>query len=231
MRDVAKRWEQFIQYLALGLTQDLGRGVEAAWPKKLDPQARLDAVVRSLVDDGKLSAALRVPGAVGAIELEADLRTRLFSTAVEVPAPREGRAKTRITWLIRQLKDAPDSTRIEVRYPNARESVSHLLKDVREKPDKLLLPADLKREPKAFRISQSKEVGTKRGRGPGSFVLESKNQASEFYRSTVQQLHAWTASAPRLPASAEGTDEATPEPPPFTSPAERTFGDASLPEN
>ena len=171
-----------------------------------------------------------MPGAVASIDLEADLRARLFTTAVEVPAPREGRAKTRIAWLLRQLKEAPDTTRVGVRYPNARQSVAHLLKDVREKPDKLLLPADAKREPKLFRVSQAKEVGAKRGRGAGSFVLESKNQASDFYRSTVQHLRAWSASAPRLPAPGDATEEATPEPPPFSSSAERTFGDASLPE-
>ena len=163
-------------------------------------------------------------------ELEADLRTRLFTTAVEMPAPREGRARTRINWVLRQLKDAPDGTRIRVRYPNAKDSVAAILKDVREKPEKLLLPSDPKRDPRAFRIAQARDLGAKRGRGPGSFVLESKNQASDFYRTTVQQLRAWSASAPRLPAAAEASEEATPEPPPFSSPAERTFGDASLPE-
>jgi hypothetical protein len=74
-------------------------------------------------------------------------------------------------------------------------------------------------------------LGAKRGRGPGSFVLESKNQASEFYRTTLQQLHPWSASAPKLPAAdLAPTDEATPEPPPFSPPDERTFGDANLPE-
>ena len=230
VRQVVGRWEQFVQYLALGLTQDLGEEVEPLWPKKLDPAARLDAGVRALVDEGKLAAAIRVPGAIARLELEADLRTRLFTTAIEVAAPREGRPKTRVAWLLRQLKDAPDATRVRVRYPNAKDTVSAILRDVREKPEKLLLPTDAKREPKLFRIAQAKELGAKRGRGAGSFVLESKNQASDFYRTTVQQLHAWTASAPRLPAAAEPSDEATPEPPPFSSPAERTFGDASLPE-
>ena len=230
VRQVVARWEQFIEYLALGLTQDLGEEVLPLWPKKLDPAARLDAGIRALVDDGKLTAAIRVPGAVAPIELEADLRTRLFTTAVEVTGPREGRSKTRISWLLRQLKDAPDTTRVRVRYPNAKDTVSAILKEVRDKPEKLLLPSDPKRDPKLFRIAQAKELGTKRGKGTGSFVLESKNQASEFYRTTVQQLRAWSASAPRLPAAGEPSDEATPEPPPFSSPAERTFGSASLPE-
>ena len=35
---------------------------------------------KTLVDDGKLAASLRVPGAVGPIDLEADLRTRLYNS-------------------------------------------------------------------------------------------------------------------------------------------------------
>ena len=172
VRQVVARWEQFIEYLALGLTQDLGEEVVPLWPKKLDRAARLDAGIRALVDDGKLTAAIRVPGAIAAIELEADLRTRLFTTAVEVTGPREGRSKTRISWLLRQLKDARNTTRVRVRYPNAKDTVSAILKDVRDKPEKLLLLSDLKRDPKLFRIAQAKELGAKRGRGAGSFVLE-----------------------------------------------------------
>jgi hypothetical protein len=230
VRDVAKRWEQLIQYLALGLTQDLGRDVEPMWPKKVDPAARLEAAVRLLCSDGKLAASIRVPGAIAPVDLEADLRTRLFTTAVEVQAPKEGRAKTRISWLMRQLKDAPDALRVDARYPNARDSVTVPLKDLREKPDKLLLPSDLKREAKSFRISLARELGAKRGRGAGSFVLESKNQASDFYRSTVQLMRPWAAAAPRLPDAETVGADATPNPPPFSSTDERTFGDASEPQ-
>jgi hypothetical protein len=230
LRDVARRWEQFVQYLALGLTQDLGRAVEAVWAKG-DAGQRLELAARRLVDEGKLTGALRVPGAVGPLELEADLKTRLFTSGVELQAPREGKAKTRINWLVRQLKDAPDAARIHARYPNARDAVVLSLKEAREKPERLLLPTDKRRDPKAFRVTISKELGAKRGRGPGSFVLESRNQTSAFYRDVIQLLRPWAAPAPRLPeAAASASSEATPEPPPFSAPDERTFGEASLPE-
>jgi hypothetical protein len=143
VRDVASRWEQFVQYLALGLCQTLGRSVEAMWPRKLDAADRLDTAVRSLVDHGRLEATIRVPDAAAPIELSADLLTRLFITSVELAAPREGRAKTRINWIIRQLKDAPDGLRIEVRYPNAKETVSSTIKEARDRPDRLLSPRTL----------------------------------------------------------------------------------------
>src|SRR5215217_1253916 len=71
-------------------------------------------------------------------------------TGVAIEAPREGRAKPRINWLLRQLADAPADLRVEAAFPNARQTTSVLLADAREEPDKLLYPADAKREPRAF---------------------------------------------------------------------------------
>lgn len=76
-----------------------------------------------------------------------------------------------------------------------------------------------------------KELGGKRGRGPGSFVLEAKAQTSDFYRLIVQKLRPWTATPPRLPTPEGQTvpiDEQSSEPPPFASP-ERAFGEATEP--
>jgi hypothetical protein len=230
VRDVASRWEQFVQYLALGLCQDLGRNVEALWPRKLEPSARLDATVRHLVGLGRLEAAIRVPDAAAPIDLLADLRTRLFITSIEIAAPREGRPKTRINWLVRQLKDSDETTRIEVKYPNAKETVSSTLKQARERPDKLLFAADLHREPRSFRVALSRDLGAKRGKAAGSFVNESKRQALDFYRMIVQDLRPWAASAPKLPdQAATSSAVAASEPPDFAEP-DREYGEASLPQ-
>jgi hypothetical protein len=229
VRDVVRRWEQFVQYVALGLCQQLGRNVSPVWPRGLDAGARVDAGVKSLVETGRLTATLRVPDAAAPIDLVADLRTRYFTTSVELSAPREGRPKTRIGWMLRQLKGAPESLRIETRYPNAKESPSETLKVVLEKPDRLLYAPDLKREPRLFRLSLSRELGSKRGKGLGSFVHDSRQQTLDFYQAIVQQLRVWNAPAPKLPERAEPPSaEASSTPPPFG--AEREFGDATEPE-
>jgi hypothetical protein len=230
VRDVASRWEQLVGYLSLGLTQDLGRQVEPMWPRKLDPAARRDLHVRSMVDQGKLLASIRVPDAAGAIDLEADLRGRRFRTSIVVGAPKEGRPSTRINWMLRQLATAKDDLLIEVRYPNQKEPTSCSLKDAKAKSDRLLYATDLKREAISFRLAMSKDLGMKRGRLSGSFVLESKNQTSDFYRSIVQGLRAWAPAAPKLPAAASAaTPAASPEPPPFTG-GDREFGEAVEPQ-
>ena len=231
VRDIAARWEQLVHYLALGLTQVLGRYVEPRWSRQLDQSARRDLHVHSLVGQGRLEATLRVPDAAAPIDLQADLRTRLFTTSVELPAPRVGKPKTRINWLLRQVADAPDNLRIEVHYPNAKESTSSTVKEARANPNRLLYPADIKREPHSFRVAITKELGGKRGRGPGSFVLEAKLQTTDFYRLIVQNLRLWMPTPPKLPAAPSPSIapvETSPEPPPFTGP-EREFGELTEP--
>jgi hypothetical protein len=89
VRDVAERWEQFVEYLALGLGQDLGRDVRAVRPRKQTSAARLDANAAALAENGLLDAAIRVPDAVGPLVVQADLRTRKVITSVAVDAPGE----------------------------------------------------------------------------------------------------------------------------------------------
>jgi hypothetical protein len=168
VREIAGRWEQLVGYVSVGLTQDIGRQVEPMWPRKVDPVGRRELHVRSLVDQGKLLASIRVPDAAGTIDLEADLRGRRFRTSIVVAAPKDGRPTTRINWVLRQLAVAKDDVLVEVRYPNQKEPTSSTLKDARVKPDRLLYATDPKRDPMSFRITMPRDLGMKRGRlGPG----------------------------------------------------------------
>src|SRR3954471_21749041 len=71
-RAVAERWEEFTQYLCLGLSQDLGRSVVSPRPRRQSTPTGLDESVKQLVDDGTLTAVLRVPDAVGDVRVRAD---------------------------------------------------------------------------------------------------------------------------------------------------------------
>jgi hypothetical protein len=231
-REVAERWGQFTQYLCLGLSQDLGRTVTAPRSRKQTTNMRLDEIVKTLVTDGLLESVLRVPDAVGDITLRADLRSRQTLTSVTLPAPNEMRAKPRINWLLRQLGDAPDGLRIEVTYPNARQTQAELLGAVRENPDRLLYGPDPKREPRAFTLTSTKAMGQKRGKEEGSFVRETRGHAFDFYRDLVQNLKAWQARAPRLRSDLDEdgrTDEALADPPPFADQEAREVGAATQP--
>lgn len=213
-RAVAERWEEFTQYLCLGLSQDLGRSVTSPRTRKQSVAARLDDSIKQLVNDGSLHATLRVPDAIGDLRIRADLRARQTLTSVTVDAPREGRAKSRVGWLLRQLADAPGDLRLEAVFPNARDTTGALLAAAREDPERLLHPADTKREPRAFTITLARPMGQKRGREEGSFVRETRSQTFDFYRDIVQQLKAWQARPPKLREAAEADAPAAPSPDP-----------------
>lgn len=200
VQDVVERWEQFVEYLCLGLSQDLGVQVISAQSRARDGQGWTDALMKGLENEGTLNGSFRVPGAVGPIEVEADLRARLTRSSVKVTAPKDGRSQTRINWILRQLKKAPDDLRVEVHFARTKETTALLLRDAREEPAGLLSPTDPKREPRSFTLSLARPLGTKRGRGERSFVLETRRQVVSFYGDLVEGLSEWRPKAPKLPA-------------------------------
>jgi hypothetical protein len=199
VRDVVERWEQLVEYLCLGLSQDLGVQVASAQSRGRDGDRWTGSLLKTLSSQGKLTGSFRVPDAVGPIEVEADLRARLTRTTVKVNAPKDGRPLTRINWVLRQLKGAPKDLRIEVQFARTKETTALLLSDARERPKALLSPTDPKREPRAFALSLARPLGTKRGRGERSFVLETRRQVVSFYGELVENLKNWQPQAPKLP--------------------------------
>jgi len=233
-RDVADRWEQFTNYLSLSLSQELGASVTVYRPRSQTTPARIEELVKSLAESGELFSTLRVPDAVGNLEIRANLHSRQTSASVSLEAPREGRAKSRFTWLLRQLREAPEELRIEAAFPNTRSTSVAKLGDARDDPAALYHPVDAKREPRAFVVTQIRPMGQKRGRAEGSFVRETASQAVEFYRDIVQNLKAWQAPAPKLHSekdAAPSNPAAGPLVPAWVEkPASDPIGDADPPE-
>jgi len=205
-RDVAERWEQFTNYLALSLSQELGATVTAQRPRTQSMASRLDETVRSLVEAGVMRSTLRIPDAVGPLEIRTDLRSRQTTTSVAIDAPREGRPKARFNWLMKQLADVPDDVRVEAAFPNARDTTAAPLGSVREDPTVLAYPPDPKRGPRGFVVARSRPMGQKRGRAEGSFVRETSAQAVGFYRDLMQNLKPWHAPAPKLRTEADSAE-------------------------
>ncbi|MBK8294072.1 MAG: hypothetical protein IPK93_04565 [Solirubrobacterales bacterium] len=198
IRDVAERWIQFVDYLALGLGQDLGRDIVPVRPRSSTPSALLDTTVKEFVDNGQLQTGLKIPDAIGNLGVIADLRMRKVTTSVEIKAPREGRPLTRINWLLRQLKNASGEIRIDVKFVSTKETSSLLLSEARESAEGLLSSTDKKREPRSLIVSLARPMGTKNGKDAGSFVRETRRQGIDFYGNVVQDLREWQAPAPKL---------------------------------
>lgn len=82
------------------------------------------ATVSRLVADGVMEAQIRIPGAAGTVAGTADLRTSEVRVCIQVGAPREGSAQRRVSWLLRQLKEAPGNLLVEVRFSGRSEGTS-----------------------------------------------------------------------------------------------------------
>jgi hypothetical protein len=209
--DVAGRWDQLIRFAALRMGRQLGIEVQPALSRKdlADPLQRAQGLIDTLVKTGVFDGGLRIPNAAGPVQITADIRASRITASVEIQAPGEGRATTRINWLVRQLKDASDGVRIDACALHSRAGTSALLKAVRDKPEVLI--EDPKRELRTFRIALTAPMGTKRGEGRGSFITSVLDLLDEFYRSVVQNLKPWSAGPPKLrPEPTEAVDAGVP---------------------
>lgn len=196
---VAAAWEKLVRSLSMRLTSQLGVTVGLALPRKLatDHNARLQAAVKALAEDGVLRTTLRIPDAVGPVTVTADLRTSQVRTSIELDAPQEGTAKRRVAWLLRQLGEAPDRLTVEVLFARREQTSCELLKDVRAN-EATLLP-DASAEVRAFRLTLSAPMGAKRNGLSKAFIPSVHAAVDAFYAGVVQALRPWPAPAPKLP--------------------------------
>ncbi|MEV6365602.1 stress response protein [Micromonospora musae] len=204
--EVAGRFDALVRYACLRLGRRLGIEVTPALTRRdlADPSARTQSLASQLTSSGTLTGSIKIPGAIGTLTITADLRAGQIICQVDVDAPRSGRSTTRVNWLIRQLKEAPDSTRIEAFAMHARGGgATELLRHVRADPATLI--TDPTRELRSFRVAQSTAAGTKRGSGRGSFIDSAINSIDVFYEQIIQNLKPWMPAPPRLRSPEEIT--------------------------
>jgi hypothetical protein len=196
---VTGRFDALIRYACLRLGRQLGTEVTPALTRRdlADPTARSQALVAQLTSTGAMTGGIKIPGTIGALSVTADLRAGQIICHVDVDAPRVGRPTTRVNWLVRQLRDAPDTTRIEAFAMHARgPGAAELLRHVRDDPTKLI--TDPTKELRAFRVAQTCTAGTKRGTGRGSFIDSLLGAVDTFYEQVIQNLKPWMPAPPRL---------------------------------
>lgn len=199
---VAARWDELVRYVELKLTRDLGKDVRPVVAKREeDPVVRRLALVESLAGSGQLYAQLQVPDAAGPLNVLADLRSRQVTVSTELSAPREGRTKGRVSWLLRQLRDAPDDLAIGTKATRSTSTYAALLGAAREKPE--LLYPEASKEVRAFVLKLSRNMGLKRDAGQGSFIESVEGTVEAFYEKVLQNLRPWKAVPPKLPKKLE----------------------------
>lgn len=197
--EVVARFDALLRFASLQLGRQLGTEVVPVLSRKeaSDPVARSQSLAQALCATGQLAGAIRITGTVGQLVVTADLRAGKVTCHVDVDAPKEGRATTRVNWVVRQLKDAPDATRVEAFVAHARGSqAAELLGTVRANPASLVV--DPSRELRSFRLAASSTLGTKRGRGRGSFIDSVLVAVDAFYAEVLGALRAWAATPPKM---------------------------------
>jgi hypothetical protein len=136
-----------------------------------------------------MAAAMKIADAAAPIDPGVDLRTRQFTTSAEVDAPNEGKALTRINWLLRRAKDMPPRLRnrgaLSERSRGRRRPARRGAEAPRATPYNT---ADPKREARTIRLALTEELGLKRDAGQGSFLGASRDHVKSFYREVLQPI-------------------------------------------
>ena len=210
--EVAARFDALLRFVSLNLGRQLGAEVTPVLSRKelAEPALRTQALVAGLASGGQLTGAIRIPATVGNLVLTVDLRAATITCHVDVDAPREGRPTTRVNWLVRQLKAAPDGVRVEAFVAHSRGAgAAELLRDVRESPTVLI--TDPTKELRSFRVAATTGMGTKRGRGRGALIDSVLAAIDAFYADVMQHIKAWSAAPPRMrPEIDQASDAADP---------------------
>ena len=213
VEDVVERWDELSRYLCLQLGRELGADVQQVLSRRdrRDAAGRRMRVAKNLAEAGVLECTLRVPAAVADIKLSADLKTRTISASLQLDAPGDGRPRTRINWLVRQLRtDAPGTLRVVTSFESRSVTTSTLLETLTERPDEALLE-DRRIAPRRFEVTLTRDMGMARGTGARSFIGSITSLLDEFYRTVIQNLEAWKPRAPRLPQQSDERESAPPK--------------------
>ncbi|MBV6756991.1 TerD family protein [Rhodococcus opacus] len=207
---VADTWVSLSRHLALRLTAELGVTVKHVLPRRhgTDPVARNAAVAERLAADGVFEAVLRIPETAGDLVVIADVRTNKIRCRTTVEAPNEGTSGRRLSWLLKQLKDAPGDVQVEAVFSERGNEACEHIEAVRTDPK--VLTAGRSGDIVSFCLEQSFPMGGRRSGTAASFISSVTSSVDAFYGTVVQQLREWVPAAPKQteqPRSAEPEDE------------------------
>ncbi len=197
--DITARWDQLLRFASLQLSAEIGSDVDPVYPRgQNDAKARSAALIDSLVSEGRLLGALRIPNTAGDLQVEANLRSRRLSAYLDVTAPTDRGSKARVSWLVGQLGEAPGRVVVESYVRNARVPTMATLDQTRE--DRLAPLDENKRDTHRFRLVQRAEMGMGRSTGQRSpgFITTVLGLINDFYGGVVQEVTPWQPPAPKL---------------------------------
>ena len=196
---VVANFESLVRYSALTLSARLGVSAAEVIPRaaKADYKKHLSASGKSLLESKSLEGAIRVPGAAAEIEMRADVAAGILHCGFVLPSPTSSRNKSRISWLLRQLRQAPENTYVSWTYKRARSSEApHRARDLMDGSYEFDL--DNSREISEFHVEVIAKMGTKRAAGGGGFIDSIVDLFELTYGEVLQPIKPWQEPAPKL---------------------------------
>jgi hypothetical protein len=196
--NVVARFDQLLAFSGMELSRRLGASVQQRLSRKerAEPATRVQEQAIQLAKTGQLLGSLVIPNAAAPIDILVDLRANRVDCSAVLQAPTEGRASTRVNWLLRQLKVAPRDLMITASSARARDNgPSHPLHALVENP--MLLVENPQADIRSFTVTLCRPAGTKRGQGKGSFVSSVTDLVDRFYAEVLLSLKPWSAPPPR----------------------------------
>jgi hypothetical protein len=205
---VVARFDQLLAFCAMELSRRLGVHVTQRLSRsELDePALRLQAQAAGLSESGLLSGVLLVPNAAVPFEVAVDLRANRIDARATIPVPTDRGARSRLTWLLKQLKGAPSDLQVVANVARSKTAGrSYELATLVDDPRKIVEQphADIR----SFTLTLSQHSGTKRGQGQGSFVNSVTSLVDRFYNEVAQPLKPWTPPAPKPKAVTEAQSD------------------------
>ncbi|MCQ4120607.1 TerD family protein [Rhodococcus tibetensis] len=194
---VADTWVSLSRHLALRLTAELGVTVKHVLPRRLstDPAARNASVAERLAADGVFEAVLRIPETAGDLVVIADVRTNKIRCRTTVEAPDEGTSSRRLSWLLKQLEDAPGDVQVEAVFSERGNEACEHLDTVRADPK--VLTQGRAGDIVSFSLEQTFPMGGRRSGTAASFITSVTSSTDTCYGGVVQQLRGWVPAAPK----------------------------------
>ncbi|MFE3101081.1 TerD family protein [Nocardia tengchongensis] len=210
---VADRWVSLSRHLALRFTAELGVTVKHVLPRRFraEPAARNAAVAERLAAEGVFEAVLQIPDTAGDLVVVADIRTNKIRCRTTVTAPAEGTNARRLSWLLKQLPDAPGQVQLEAAFSTDGNETCEHLQVVRDNPK--VLTEGRSGDIVSFTLEQVFPMGNRRSGTAASFISSITSAADTFYGSVVQPLRVWVAPAPKQATSMQIETVASDGPP------------------
>ncbi|HEU4364275.1 MAG TPA: hypothetical protein VFT13_02300 [Candidatus Krumholzibacteria bacterium] len=209
MEDVVRCWDAYLRKFGFRLRAKLGVdvGQRLSREEKADPAVRFKRLCATAVDQGVLQGVLQIPGAAGDVAVDVILAASSVRYSVEIDAPTEGRPRTRVSWLLRQLERdsaASGDLTVKVNWQYKKYRTQASLRDALADSGRLFVdaaglsvPTDAL--PKSFTLERASRLPKGKGRSSAP-ILEGASKGFEaFYRDVVAKLKPYIAPAPQMP--------------------------------